>query len=144
LQQQANEAAMSTKKKPGILYSVLTNKCPRCREGHLFLDPNPYNLNDTMKMPERCPVCDQLYELQTGFYFGTGYVSYGLSVGLLFVSFAIWYFTLGISIHDNSIFWWLGVSTLLLIAVQPVMQRLSRSIWISFFVRYDPNWRSHI
>ena len=89
-------------------------------------------------MPEHCPVCGQAFELETGFYFGTGYVSYGLSVVLLGLSFALWYLFLGISVYDNSIYWWLGVSSGLLLALQPVLQRLSRSIWIAFFVRYEP------
>lgn len=90
-------------------------------------------------MPDRCPVCDQLYELQTGFYFGTGYVSYALSVAILVFSFVLWWFGPGFSFNDNSVFWWLGISSAVLILFQPLLQRLSRSIWLSFFVRYDAN-----
>ena len=88
-------------------------------------------------MPERCPVCGQPYELQVGFYYGTGYVSYGLSIIVTGAFFLLWYFAGLISIYDNSIFWWLGANAALLILLQPVLQRLSRSIWIAFFVRYD-------
>jgi hypothetical protein len=95
-----------------------------------------------MRMPEHCPVCGQPYELQTGFYFGTGYVSFALSVALLAVSFVAWYFTIGMAaaIDDYRLFWWLGLSTAALLITQPLLQRLSRSIWIAFFVRYDRNW----
>ena len=93
-----------------------------------------------MDMPEHCPVCGQKYELQTGFYFGTGYVGYALSVFFSVATIIIWTLTLGISIKDNSIFWWLGVNAALLLLLQPVLQRLSRSIWIAFFVRFDKNW----
>lgn len=123
--------------------SVLTNRCPRCREGRLFTDPNPYHLRSTMRMPEHCPVCGQVFELQTGFYFGTGYVSYALSVLLVMVSFVLWYFTIGFSLDDNRLFWWLGSISALLIFLQPVLQRLCRSIWIAFFVRYDPVATGH-
>ncbi len=88
-------------------------------------------------MPQKCPVCSQDFEIQTGFYFGTGFVSYGLSVMLMALGFVIWFLTLGISIKDNSIFWWLGVNTVLLVLLQPVLQRLARSVWIAFFVRYE-------
>jgi uncharacterized protein (DUF983 family) len=128
---------------PGLLGSVLTNKCPHCREGNLFLNPNPYALKTTMHMPDHCPVCGQKFELQTGFYFGTGFVSYGTTVMLSGLTFVLWWFTLGISIHDNSIWWWLGVNAALLVLLQPVIQRMSRSIWIAFFVPYDKNWSSH-
>lgn len=127
----------------GLLASIMTNRCPRCRQGKLFTDPNPYHLKTTMRMPERCPVCGQPYELETGFYFGTGYVSYGISILLTAMFFVTWFFTLGISIKDNSIFWWLGANSALLIILQPVLQRWSRSIWIACFVRYDPNWMVH-
>jgi len=130
------------KKSPehGILWSVMANKCPRCREGNLFVNPNPYDFRSTMTMPEVCPVCGQRFELQTGFYFGTGFVSYGLTVFFSAVTFAIWWFTIGMSISDNRIFWWLAVNAGLLLLLQPPIQRLARSVWIAFFVRYDKNW----
>ena len=132
--------AAKTGKKKSVLMSILSNKCPRCREGNLFSNPNPYNFKHTMTMPESCPVCGQKYELQTGFYFGTGFVSYAVTVFLSAVTFVLWWFTLGMSIHDNSVFWWLGTNAALLILLQPPLQRLSRSIWIAMFVRYDKNW----
>jgi uncharacterized protein (DUF983 family) len=124
----------------GIVRSVITNKCPHCREGKLFSDTNPYHLRNTMKMPDSCPVCGQKYELQTGFYFGTGFVSYALAVLFSGISFVLWWFTIGMSVHDNRVWWWLITNTLLLVLLQPLMQRLSRSIWIAFFVRYEPGW----
>ncbi len=124
------------------MMSIITNKCPHCRQGNLFADANPYKLKTTMKMPEHCPVCSQPYELQTGFYFGTGFVSYGLSVLFSGITFVLWYFALGFSIRDNSIFWWLGVNAALLLLLQPPLQRLARSLWIAIFVPYDPNWKT--
>ncbi len=134
--------AQNDKPLHGALWSILNNKCPRCRQGNLFLDPNPYHLKSTMKMPDSCPVCGQRYELHTGFYFGTGFVSYALTVAFSAFTFVLWWFTLGISIQDNSIFWWLGTNAALLFLLQPLFQRLSRSLWITFFVRYNKNWQS--
>jgi uncharacterized protein (DUF983 family) len=130
----------SVGKHTGLLKSIITNKCPHCRKGDLFIDPNPYHLRTTMRMPKRCAVCGQLLELQTGFYFGTGYVSYGLSVLFIIFCFVAWYFTLHLSLMDNSIFWCMGFSALLLVILQPPMQRLARSVWIACFVYYDPNY----
>jgi len=127
--------------KTSLLKSVLTNRCPRCREGKLFTNPNPYVFKSTMHMPEHCHVCGQLYELQTGFYFGTGFVSYGLSVAILAIVFVAWKVLLGLSYYDNSIFWCLGSATALLLVIQPLLQRLARSIWIAFFVRYEGSGR---
>ena len=132
----------NTGAKRGLMTSVLTNRCPHCREGKLFSQPNPYNFKHMMDMPEHCPVCGQKYELQTGFYFGTGYVGYALSVLFSAFTIIVWAYTIGLSIKDNSIFWWLGVNGGLLLLLQPVLQRLCRSIWIAFFVRSDSNWKN--
>ena len=93
-------------------------------------------------MPEACPVCGQKFELQTGFYFGTGFVSYGLTVFFSIITFIIWWFTIGMGAHDNRLYWWLGLNAAILIILQPPIQRLARSVWIAVFVRYDPDWRS--
>ncbi len=135
--------AKKSNPKPDLAISVLTNSCPRCRQGKLFTSRNPYDFKTTMKMLEHCPVCGQRFELQTGFYFGTGYVSYALSVTLIGFIFVAWAITIGLSFRDNSIFWCLGISTVILLILQPVLQRLARSIWIAFFVRYDEHWQEH-
>lgn len=135
-------SAQNLKSNRSLIISVLGNRCPRCREGRLFTSPNPYDFRTTMRMPEHCPVCGQPFELQTGFYFGTGFVSYGLSVALLAVGFVAWYLTIGLSIAegDHRLYWCLGVNTLMLLVLQPLLQRLARSIWIAFFVGYEPHW----
>lgn len=135
---------MSTKitnHQPNILWSVLTNKCPHCRKGHLFTNHNPYDLRTSMRMPEHCAECGQPFELQTGFYFGTGYVSFGLSVSLCAISFILWFITIGMSAQDNRVLWWIAANAALLLVLQPLLQRLSRSLWITFFVPYDKDWQ---
>ena len=128
--------------KPSYLLSVLTNKCPRCRRGSIFQSKNAYALKGSqyMKMHERCPVCGQPTDLEVGFYYGTGYVSYALTIGLSVVTFIVWWALIGISVNDNRVFWWLGCNTILLIFLQPPLMRFSRSLWLSWFVKYDPDW----
>ena len=93
-------------------------------------------------MPTRCPECNQLYELEVGFWYGTGYVSYVLSVLLSVITFVAWYILIGMSVQDNRFFWWLGINVFLLIVLQPWLMRLSRVIYLYFFVRYDPNYKT--
>lgn len=84
-----------------------------------------------------CPVCGQHYELETGFWFGTGYVSYALGVALSVFNL-IWYWLLfGISWKDDSLLYWLAVNGAILILVQPWLMRISRAIYLYFFVYYD-------
>jgi len=126
--------------KPGFLRSLLANKCPRCRRGDLYLNKNPYELKKMMKMPENCPVCGQPFELEVGFYYGTGFVSYALAVLFCVASFILWKLLIGMSLDDHRIFWWIGVNAVLLLVLQPVLMRMSRTIWLWFFVYYDPEW----
>lgn len=131
--------------KPSYLLSVITNKCPRCRQGKIFQSNSAYDFKKSkyIKMNSRCPVCGQPTEIEVGFYYGTGYVSYALSIAVCVASFIAWWLLLGISIYDNSLFWWLGFNAVLLLAIQPLMMRLSRSIWLSWFVKYDADWKEH-
>lgn len=118
--------------------AVLTNRCPRCRKGKMYEVSNPYKLKTCLKMKETCPVCGQPTEIEPGFYYGTGYVSYALSVAVCVASFIAWWVIIGFSIHDARLFWWLGFNAVLLIGLQPWLMRLSRTIWLSWFVKYNP------
>lgn len=93
-----------------------------------------------MKMNERCPVCGQPLDMEPGFYYGTNIVSYVLAFLISIVSFALWWIIIGFSLHDNRFFLWLITNGVLLILLQPPLMRLSRTVWLSFFVPYSPNW----
>lgn len=128
--------------KPSYLWSVFANHCPRCRRGRLFQYKNPYALkrSNYMKMHEHCPVCGQVTDIEVGFYYGTGYVSYGITILISIITFFLWWATIGVSINDNRVFWWLGFNTVLLIVLQPPLMRFCRTLWLSMFVHYDENW----
>jgi hypothetical protein len=132
------------KRRPGYALTVLANKCPRCREGLIYLEKNAYKkITKCTRMVEKCPVCAQPTELEVGFYYGTGYVSYALSVGVCIASCLLWYVTIGFSLDDNRFFWWMGLNAVLLLLMQPWLMRLSRTLWLSWFVKYDPDWKNH-
>ncbi|MBS1603563.1 MAG: DUF983 domain-containing protein [Bacteroidetes bacterium] len=126
--------------KPSLIGSVLRNKCSRCRRGNLYKYSNPYRLKHFMEMYDKCPVCGQQFEIEVGFFYGTGFVSYALSVALCVATFVAWKVLIGMSLHDNRVFWWMGINGVLLVLMQPLLMRLSRTIWLYFFVWYDPNW----
>jgi hypothetical protein len=90
-----------------------------------------------MKMNETCPLCGQPMEIEPSFYYGTGYVSYSLAVAISVATFVAWWVLVGFSFHDNRFFWWIGLNAFLLVLMQPYLMRLSRTIWLSFFVKYD-------
>lgn len=94
-------------------------------------------------MNKECPVCHQPTEIEVGFYYGTSYVSYALAVMICVASLLVWWMTIGLSTSDNRFFYWLGFNAVLLIVLQPWLMRFSRSLWISWFVRYDRDWKVH-
>ena len=118
-------------------------KCPRCRRGAMYKDPNPYKkitLKHIFDMHEKCPVCGQKYDLEPGFWYGTAYVSYALTVAISSTTFVAWLVLIGVSTEDNRIFWWLGLNAVALVILQPWIMRLSRVIYMRFFIRYDENY----
>ena len=117
-------------------------RCPRCRRGRIFKSNNPYkkfSLKYIFDMQDNCPVCGQKYEMEPGFWFGTGYVSYALTVAISVTTFVAWWVLIGVSFNDNRVFYWLGINTFLLVLLQPWMMRMSRVIYLNFFVSYDPD-----
>jgi uncharacterized protein (DUF983 family) len=127
---------------PGYLWSLLHHKCARCRAGDMFQVKNAYQLKRFMKMHDKCPVCEQRMEIEVGFYYGTAYVSYALTVAISVSTFVAWWILIGMSVNDNRFFWWMGFNIILLIVLQPFLLRLSRALWLSFFVRYNTNWQT--
>lgn len=134
--------AQKTDPRPSLLLSILRNECPRCRRGSMFKYKNPYRLMAFMKMNEHCPVCGQPFDMEPGFYYGTSYVSYLLAIIISVATLVVWWVTIGFSLDDKRFFWWMGLNALLLVLLQPAIMRLSRSVWLAFFVRYDHNWKA--
>ncbi len=122
-------------KKKSFLQAVLLNKCPRCREGNIFTCKNPYRLSKTLSMHSHCPICNQATELELGFYYGTGYVSYAITIAFSVATLIAWWIFIGFSSNDNRIIWWIVINGILLILLQPIFMRLSRSIWLSWFFK---------
>ena len=113
------------------MYSILKLKCPRCHEGELFTFKNPYNFSKLAKMPDNCPVCNEKYWPEPGFYFGAMFVSYALTIAL---SVAV--FVAMIVLWDFDVVWYLSLNATAILLLFPVMFRLSRAVWFNFFVSY--------
>ena len=109
----------------------------------MFKNKNPYVLKETMKMNETCPVCGQPFNIEVGFYYGSSYISYGLTVALSAATFVAWWLLIGFSLDDNRLFYWLGFNAVFLLVAQPYLMRVSRTGWLALFVRYDRNWKTN-
>lgn len=114
--------------------------CPRCRTGKLFKNPISAGVSKNMAMHERCLVCRQRSEIEVGFYYGTGYISYVLALLCTGITFLLWWLLIGFSFHDRRFFVWLAVNAVFLVFLQAWLMRFSRALWLSFFVSYDLMW----
>jgi len=109
----------------------------------MFKDNNPYkklNLTHIFEMYDQCPVCGQKFDLEPGFWYGTGYISYGLFVVFSAITFFIWWATIGISTEDNRVLYWLLINGLLIVVLQPWFMRFSRVVYLGIFVKYNNNY----
>ena len=98
----------------GYLVSALGCRCPRCREGKLFRNPVTINFRKNMEMNRVCPVCGQPTEIEVGFYYGTSYVSYALTVALSVATLVAWWVIIGLGLDDNRFFYWLIFNSIFL------------------------------
>ncbi len=123
-----------TSKELSLKQSVFAMKCPRCRTGDLFSTKSSFNYKHLTEMPKSCPVCDQNYLPEPGFYYGAMFISY-IVCGFWFLGFiAICMFAFDLSVDTSFI--------LLIIMVAALFGwifRISRSIWIHINVRYKPS-----
>ena len=92
-------------------------------------------------MNTECPVCGQPLNIEVGFYYGSSYVSYALSIALSAATFVAWWLLVGISVNDNRVLYWFPFNAVLLILLQPYLMRVSRTGWLAFFVPYDKDWQ---
>ncbi|CAG4998680.1 hypothetical protein DYBT9275_02055 [Dyadobacter sp. CECT 9275] len=114
------------------IYSILANRCPKCHQGSFFKTNNPYDLKNFDKVHDKCEFCQESFTREPGFYIGSMYVSYALSVALMVVFFLG--FVIILDFNMETVLISLLISYVLLI---PVWFRLARLIWINIFVKYD-------
>lgn len=119
-------------KKGNKLYSILWGACPRCHEESMYENKNPYYLPDVLKINEKCSHCGKKYRLEPSFFYGSMYVSYAVGIAFGVAAFVISYLFLGSGLV-TAFFAILGT----LVVFAPIIMRLSRNIWINFFIHFD-------
>ncbi len=108
--------------------------CPKCGEGKLFLNPNPYNLKTLAEMPSHCPNCQLSFMPEPGFYYGAMFMSYVITVALSVLNF-IWAYLL----WGWTTWTYLIINTLILIILLPYLFRAARSFYLAVVYRFEKN-----
>jgi len=117
----------------GHLYSIIHNRCPRCNQGYVFKSKPVFSFKEFSAMNNTCIHCQQSYNPEVGFYYGAMYVSYALTTAYLVGSTIVFVWLTG-WFSIPGFFYFLFPSMLVLF---PFFYRLSRLIWLNFFVKYD-------
>jgi uncharacterized protein (DUF983 family) len=122
------------------LGSVLWNKCPKCRTGNLFVNKSSFRIKGFTDFNHNCPQCGEDFLREPGFYFGASYVSYGLTVAIWVAIYValITFNAIGLISYTFSDNPWtfLIIGVVILLILLPAIYRLSRSLWISMFVKF--------
>lgn len=113
------------------IYGILSGNCPICHKECMYSERNPYRLSKTLKMEERCSFCHTKYKIEPSFFYGAMYVSY--PVGLFFAGIA---FALSYLVFDLDLLPTYYIIVGVMIILLPIILRLSRNIWINFFMSY--------
>lgn len=119
-----------------FLKALLKGKCPRCREGKMFIYPvSVSRLSKFNKMSEFCPHCRLRFEPEPGFYQGAMYVGYAFTLAVFFVAGLSLYF-----LFDPSDVVYIGTVIGVMILIAPFNYRYSRICYLYFFggTKYDP------
>jgi uncharacterized protein (DUF983 family) len=121
------------------LYSIFNQQCPRCHEGDVFVNKNPFKKMSAIH--SNCSHCGLRYEKEPGFFFGAMYVSYMFNIAL-FVTCVVAYFVL----LDQYISGWflMAFYVVMTVILTPIYYRLSRMIWLNFFQSYEPEKQGSI
>ncbi len=128
--------------KKTYLGSVIFNKCPKCRTGNLFTHKGAFRIKGLTDFNDSCSKCGENFKREPGFYFGASYVSYGLTVAIWVAVYVALKTLDALGVISYDFFenpWTFMITGLITVLVLfPAIYRLSRSFWISFFVKYDP------
>lgn len=122
-------------KKGTKLYSIATGTCPKCQNEKMYVNPNPYNLGAVFEMHENCGQCGFKYKIEPSFFFGAMYVSYGVGIAFGVAAFIISNFIFKANLKIS-----FGAIIAALVVFMPIIMRVSRNIWINFFVDYDATY----
>jgi uncharacterized protein (DUF983 family) len=63
---------------------VWQGKCPRCREGDIFVHPIS-KISKFSEMNSHCSKCGVSFEPEPGFYYGSLFVSYAFTVAIMVI-----------------------------------------------------------
>ncbi len=135
---------MSSQTPPkGILSAMFGMRCPSCRKSFVFKNRSIFPFSQTTALKETCEECGQ--KLISEKNNGAG-MNYALTM-VIFLLNIIWfvplykYFDPHKELHwydsaDQSVWWYLGTSTFVVVVMQPWLMRMSRMVYLYLYVGF--------
>jgi uncharacterized protein (DUF983 family) len=122
---------------PNKTIALLKGKCPRCQSGQMF-KYHAIKLDKFTDMYETCQVCGLRFEIEPGFFWGSMYVSYAITTGMMLVLGALT-FIIG---HNPDFWWYISIICGSVILTTPFIYRYSRllMIYLFSFVKFDEKY----
>jgi len=128
----------ASSKKTLLIPAMFSMKCPSCRMSTVFVNKSMFPLGRCLALKDECEVCGEKLKSEKN---NGGGINYALSMLLFFLNL-LWYWPIfGLSYKDNSVFWYLGVSTTVVVLAQPYLMRLSRMIYLYLYVGFGHSRR---
>ncbi len=125
-------------KKPMLIPAMLTMQCPSCRQSFVFVNKSIFPLSKCLALKDECEVCGEKMKSESN---NGGGINYALTMVLFFLNL-LWYWPIfGLSYKDNSVFYYLGVSTVVVILMQPWLMRVSRMLYLYLYVSFGHSRR---
>ncbi len=131
----------SSTKRPMLLPALFSMKCPSCRQTTVFVNKSIFPLDKCLALKDECEVCGEKMKSESN---NGGGINYALTMMLFFLNL-LWYWPIfGLSYKDNSVFYYLGASTLIVVLAQPYLMRLSRMLYLYMYVGFGHSRRVKI
>ncbi|MDH5365634.1 MAG: DUF983 domain-containing protein [Cyclobacteriaceae bacterium] len=113
--------------------AIIESKCPKCRKGDMFA----YSIGIISKftrMNEYCNVCGLRFEVEPGFFIGAMYISYAVTVSILFITgIFMWLFDI------TDLLFFITSVFVIIVTLLPFIFRYSRVLFLHLFggIKYD-------
>ncbi len=110
-----------------ILPNLSTGKCPKCEKGDVFSSKGNIFLLQAPKMYDKCSSCGYTYEREPGYFLGAFYVSYGMTVFELLVTYIL------LQSFVSNVWSIIALMFMILVLLSFFNFRVARLMWINLF-----------
>lgn len=118
--------------KPSMFMGIVRMKCPHCGKGNIFVNRSVFPLGKMLATHEKCTECGETLQHKSNDAPG---MNYAVTVIVYILCFVLYAVIFGLSWQDNSMYYALTASTLLVVLLQPWLMRISKVLYLYILTR---------